>query len=44
VILLQDGGILADDAKEKVMTEANLRALFRTEIRLQRSDGFFHAY
>ncbi|HET8967432.1 MAG TPA: ATP-binding cassette domain-containing protein [Candidatus Acidoferrum sp.] len=44
VILLQDGGILADDAKEKVMTEENLRALFRTEIRLQRSDGFFHAY
>jgi len=44
VILLQDGGILADDAKERVMTEENLRALFRTPIRLRRSDGFFHAY
>jgi iron complex transport system ATP-binding protein len=44
VILLQDGAILADGTKEKVLTEENLRALFRTEIRLQRSDGFFHAY
>jgi iron complex transport system ATP-binding protein len=44
VILLQDGGILADGAKERVLTEENLRRLFRTEIRLQRSDGFFLAY
>ena len=44
VILLQDGGILADGPKEKVLTEENLRALFRTEVRLRRSDGFFHAY
>ena len=44
VILLRDGGILADGAKERVLTEENLHALFRTEIRLQRSDGFFHAY
>jgi iron complex transport system ATP-binding protein len=44
VILLQDGGILADGAKERVLTEENLRTLFRTEIRLQRSDGFFLAY
>ena len=44
VILLQDGGILADGAKEKVLTEGNLRSLFRTEVRLHRSDGFFHTY
>ena len=44
VILLQDGGVLADGAKERVLTEENLRTLFRTEIRLQRSDGFFLAY
>jgi len=44
VILLQDGAILADGAKEKVLTAENLRTLFRTEIRLQRSNGFFHAY
>jgi len=44
VILLQDGGILADGPKEKVLTEENLRVLFRTEVRLHRSDGFFYAY
>jgi len=44
VILLQDGAILADGAKEKVLTAENLRTLFRTEIRLQRSNGFFYAY
>jgi iron complex transport system ATP-binding protein len=44
VILLQDGGILADGPKEKVLTEENLRSLFRTEVRLHRSDGFFYAY
>jgi len=44
VILLQDGAILADGAKEKVLTAENLRTLFRTDIRLQRSNGFFHAY
>jgi iron complex transport system ATP-binding protein len=44
VILLQDGGILADGAKEKILTEEKLRSLFRTEVRLHRADGFFHAY
>jgi iron complex transport system ATP-binding protein len=44
VILLQDGGILADGPKEEVLTEENLRGLFRTEVRLHRSDGFFYAY
>jgi iron complex transport system ATP-binding protein len=44
VILLQDGGILADGAKQKILTEEKLRSLFRTEVRLHRADGFFHAY
>jgi len=44
VILLQDGGILADGVKEKALTEENLRTLFRTNVRLHRSNGFFHAY
>ena len=44
VILLQDGGILADGMKEAVLTNENLARLFRTQIRLERSDGFFHAY
>jgi hypothetical protein len=27
-----------------VLTEENLRALFGIEVRLHRSDGFFHTY
>jgi iron complex transport system ATP-binding protein len=44
VILLQDGGILVDGVKENALTEKNLRTLFRTNVRLHRSNGFFHAY
>jgi iron complex transport system ATP-binding protein len=44
VILLREGGILADGPKEKVLTEESLRSLFQTEVRLYRSDGFFHTY
>jgi iron complex transport system ATP-binding protein len=44
VILLRDGRTLADGGKEAVLTEDRLRRLFETEIRLERSDGFFHAY
>jgi iron complex transport system ATP-binding protein len=44
VILLRDGGILADGTKDQVLTEESLRTLFRTEIRLHRSNGFFHTY
>ena len=44
VILLQDGGVLADGPKEKVLTEENLQRLFRTDVRLHCSNGFFHAY
>jgi iron complex transport system ATP-binding protein len=44
VILLRDGQIMEDGAKERVLTEENLRALFGIEVRLDRSDGFFHTY
>src|SRR5258708_3975221 len=44
VILLQDGRIMADGAKQKVLSEENLRALFGIEIRLERSNGYFHVY
>jgi iron complex transport system ATP-binding protein len=44
VILLQDGRIMADGAKEIVLTERNLRELFGIEVRLQRSNGFFHLF
>jgi iron complex transport system ATP-binding protein len=44
VILLRNGQIMADGAKEQVLTEENLRALFGIAVRLHRSDGFFHTY
>jgi len=44
VILLQQGRILADGAKDRVLTEANLRTLFGVGVRLSRHDGFFHVY
>ena len=44
VILLRDGRVLADGRKEQVLTAENLQTLFRIEVRLQRSGGFFHLY
>ena len=44
VILLGRGEILADGEKDSVLTEENLQRLFQTEVRLHRSDGFFHVY
>jgi iron complex transport system ATP-binding protein len=44
VILLRAGRILADGAKQTVLTETNLATLFNVAVRLHRHDGFFHAY
>ena len=44
VILLREGQIAADGPKENVLTEENLRSLFGVELRLRRSNGFFHLY
>jgi len=44
VILLRAGRVMADGAKEMVLTEANLRELFGVKVKLQRQDGFFHIY
>lgn len=44
VILLQDGRVMRDGEKEQVLTEENLRILFRIDVRLQRSNGFFYSY
>ena len=44
VILLREGRIVADGAKEKVLNEGHLRELFGVEVRLHRHDGFFHLY
>jgi len=44
VILMKEGQIVADGAKEAVLTEANLQRIFGIEVRLQKSNGYFHAY
>ncbi|HVO57896.1 MAG TPA: ATP-binding cassette domain-containing protein [Dongiaceae bacterium] len=44
VILLREGRILADGAKEAVLTEDNLRTLFGVDVRLRRHEGYFHLY
>ena len=44
VILLGEGQIVADGAKENVLNEERLRELFGVEVRLHRHDGFFHLY
>jgi iron complex transport system ATP-binding protein len=44
VILLRSGKILADGAKEKVLTEVNLHALFGVPVRLHTEDGYFHLF
>lgn len=44
VILLRNGRVMADGAKERVLNEANLHTLFNVPVRLHRHDGFFHLY
>jgi iron complex transport system ATP-binding protein len=44
VILLRDGKIVADGAKSEVLTEANLRRAFATNISVATVDGYYLAY
>ena len=44
VILLRAGRIVADGAKDSVLTEAKLQTLFDVPVRLHKQDGFFHLY
>jgi len=44
VILLRDGGILADGAKNEVLTETNLRQLFGVDVKMHAHNGSFHIY
>jgi iron complex transport system ATP-binding protein len=44
VIMLRDGRILADGAKQEVLKEDNLYALFGVRVRVHRQDGSFHIY
>jgi iron complex transport system ATP-binding protein len=44
VVLLQDGRIIADGPKEKILTSEQLTKLFGARVRLGRQDGYFHLY
>lgn len=44
VILLRQGQIVADGPKDQVLTEANLRKTYDTDIKVARIDGYFLAY
>jgi iron complex transport system ATP-binding protein len=44
VILLKQGGVLADGPKDRVLTSENLTALFGVPARLFRDDGYFHLH
>jgi iron complex transport system ATP-binding protein len=44
VILMRGGRIVADGAKEELLTAAVLSELFGAEVRVMERDGFFHAW
>jgi iron complex transport system ATP-binding protein len=44
VILMRSGKIVADGAKEKLLTAEVLSGLFGAEVRVTERDGFFHAW
>jgi iron complex transport system ATP-binding protein len=44
VVLLQGGRILADGAKERVLTDEKLSQLFGVSVRLFREDGYFYLH
>jgi iron complex transport system ATP-binding protein len=44
VILMREGRIVADGAKEKLLTARVLSELFGVEVSVMRRDGFFHAW
>jgi len=44
VILMRDGRIVADGAKEKLLTAPVLSDLFGAEVRVMQRDGFYHAW
>ncbi len=44
VLLMRDGRIVADGAREELLTAAALSDLFETEVRLAEHDGFYHAW
>lgn len=44
VVLLQEGRIVADGPKRKILTEEKLARLFNVRVRLVEHEGYFHLY
>jgi iron complex transport system ATP-binding protein len=44
VVLLRQGGVIADGAKEQILTASQLSALFNTKLELARRDGYFYLF
>jgi iron complex transport system ATP-binding protein len=44
VVLLREGGVIADGPKSSVLTAEHLSNLFGAAVRLGQEDGFFHLY
>src|SRR5215470_6817328 len=44
VVLLREGRIVADGAKERILTSESLSELFGVRVRLGTEDGYFHLY
>ena len=44
VVLLREGRIVGDGAKEKILTSAALSELFGVPVNVARQDGYFHLY
>ena len=44
VILMRDGRVVADGAREELLTESRLSELFRTEVRLGRDGDWLHTW
>ena len=44
ILLMRDGRIVADGPKAKLLTAANLSNLFKTEVNMTETGGFYHAW
>ena len=44
ILMMREGRIVADGAKEELLTAERLSDLFKTEVQLSERDGFFHAW
>ena len=44
VVLLEEGRILSDGPKARILTAENLSKLFKAQVRLDQHDGYYHLY